>query len=383
MSKKSVIPGRYETSLNGYKAFVPDSLPPRIILPASVSRRVEDATHLLGQVEMTGTLLRSVELLRYSSLQREALASNTIEGTIASPQELVRFQVSQQAERQAAREVANYAVALDWGCQEIPEFPLTSRVVLGLHERLMEGVRGQSNAGRFKVYQNGIGSRPDDRLEDAVFVPAPPERTPELIAGLERYWNGQTAETKVVQCALAHYQFETIHPFADGNGRVGRLLIILHLIHLGLLSAPLIYPSAYFERNRQHYYRHLQNVRDQGAWIEWIEFFVQGMVEQCRETIAFVQTIQALKDHIHVEVSNVSRRASIQGVLNAFFQYPVLSVPQITQRANMAFNSVQNALETLQQQHIVYEITGMKSKRVYGCRPILNAIFGETGDAMG
>jgi len=383
LAKQNVIPGQHEISLSGYKAFIPNPLPPALSLPVFVSRRVEEATHLLGQVEMTGTLLRSVELLRYSSLQREALASNTIEGTIASPQELVRFQVSQQAERQAAREVANYAVALDWGCQQIPEFPLTSRVVLGLHQRLMAEVRGQSNAGRFKVYQNGIGSRPDDRIEDAVFVPASPERTPELTAALEHYWNGQAGENKVVQCALAHYQFETIHPFADGNGRVGRLMIILHMIRLGLLSAPLIYPSAYFERNRQHYYRHLQNVRDQGAWIEWIDFFVQGIVEQCRETIAFVQTIQTLKDHIHVEVANVSRRASVKAVLDTFFEYPVLSVPQISQRANMAFNSVQNALEILQHQKIVYEITGMKSKRVYGCRPILNAIFGESGDAMG
>lgn len=127
MTTKATGLGRYETSLSGYKTFVPNPLPPSIVLPAATARRVEQATHLLGQVEMTRTLQRSVELLRYSSLQREALASSTIEGTIAAPQELVRFQVSQHAERQAAREVANYAAALDWGCEQILEFPITTR----------------------------------------------------------------------------------------------------------------------------------------------------------------------------------------------------------------------------------------------------------------
>ncbi len=144
------------------------------------------------------------------------------------------------------------------------------QVILGLHERLLLGVRGASNAGRFKQQQNWIGPYPKAPIEEAIFVPCAPEDTLNLVGMLERYLNLENEEPKLVQCALTHYQFETIHPFGDGNGRVGRLLIVLQLIQLGLLSAPLIYPSVYFERNRDEYYRLLQNVRVQGTWNEWI-----------------------------------------------------------------------------------------------------------------
>ncbi len=265
--------GFYKRTLQGIDAFVPNSLPPNLTMTKKLTHRVEEATYLLGQVEMCRTLLPNANLLIYSPLQNEALASSTIEGTIASPQELVLFQVSQRYERQAAKEVANYATALEWGCSELPERPITTRLILGLHQRLLCDVRGASAVGRFKAYQNAIGSHQDDPIEKAVFVPSPPESVNGLMSDLERYFNLENAEQKVIQCALAHYQFETIHPFADGNGRVGRLLIILHMIQLGLLSAPLIYPSVYFERNRQSHYQCLQGVRDRNDWESWIRLF--------------------------------------------------------------------------------------------------------------
>ena len=325
---------------------------------------------------MCRTLLPNADLLIYSSLRREALASSTIEGTIASSDELIRFQVLEYSEREAVREVANYAAALNWGSQELATLPISSRLILGLHERLLHGVRGASNAGRWKEQQHYIGSHPTESIDHAVFVPPPPEDVIDLISNLEHYINGDNREPLIVQCAVAHYQFETIHPFGDGNGRVGRLLIMLQMIQLGLLSAPLIYPSVYFERYRSAYYQHLQDVRQHGMWNEWIAFFVQGIKQQCQETIAFTRAILQLRDDLRRRVSNARRRASMAAVLDAFFHNPVQSISQICDQANMAYNSVQPAMLDLQEMNIVYEITGKQKGRVYACRPVLDAIFG-------
>lgn len=367
--------GSYERSLQGDECFVPDPLPPEISIPIQVQREIEDATHLLGQVEMCRTLLPNADLLTYGSLRREAIASSTIEGTVASANELLIFEASQYSEREAVREVNNYITALEWGFQQLGTLPLVSRLILGLHERLLSGVRGQSNIGRFKVEQNWIGPYPGASKEEAIFMPCAPEDTLNLIGMLERYLNLENQEPKLVQCALAHYQFETIHPFGDGNGRVGRLLIILHLIQLGLLPAPLIYPSVFFEQNRDEYYRLLQSVRENGDWIAWIDFFVRGIKHQCRETINFTQRILALRDELRLSVGNVTRRASILEVLDAFFYDPLRSISEIEAQVGVAYHTVRSAIQDLEERGVVYEITGRKRGKVYACEPILEAIF--------
>ena len=370
------MPGAYERSLWGYETFIPDPLPPSLSLSRDVEREIENAIHLLGQVEMCRTLVPNADLLTYSSLRREALASSTIEGTIASPDELVRFEASQYSDREAVREVANYTNALEWGVQQLERLPIVSRLILGLHERLLEGVRGASNAGRFKEQQNWIGPYQNAPIEEATFVPCAPEDTLNLMGMLERYVNLESPEPKLAQCALVHYQFETIHPFGDGNGRVGRLLIVLQLIQLELLSAPLIYPSVYFERNRDEYYALLQKVREQGTWDEWIGFFVQGVQQQCHETISFTQQILRLRDELPQMIGNVRRRASLSAVLDAFFYDPTLSVQEIQERANISsYHTVRGALKELEDRGMVYEITGRKRGKVYACMPVLDAIF--------
>lgn len=371
------VPGSYKQSLQGYRTFAPDPLPPRLALTPAVQREIEEATHLLGRVEMCRTLLPNVDLLIYSSLRREALASSTIEGTIATADELVRYQVSHSSEREAVREVANYTFALEWGCLQLPTRPLALGLILGLHERLLHGVRGASSVGRLKDTQNRIGRRHDEPIEQAIFMPPAPEDTLEHITALERYINNPAnREARVAQCALAHYQFETIHPFNDGNGRVGRLLIILHMMQLGLLSAPMIYPSVYFERTRDEYYKRLQDVRERGSWNAWIGFFARGIQQQCHETIAFTQLILRLRQHLQVEIANVRRRATLGAVLDAFFNTPVLSTTEIAAQAHISYNAAQAALLEMQQQGIVREMSGKQKRRVYGCTPVLDAIFG-------
>lgn len=239
------------------------------------------------------------------------------------------------------REVANYRQALEWGDQEIKTNALSTNLVLGLHARLMSGVRGTSSAGRFKEYQNAIVAHGKQSIDEAVFVPPSPQNVFGLMNDLQHYLNNiHNRQPRVVQCALAHYQFETIHPFVDGNGRVGRLLIVLHMIKLGLLSAPLIYPSVYFEKTRDQYYSLLQGVRDHGDWNAWIEYFVRGVEEQCKSTIEFTQTILDLQKRLQQEVSNVRRRHSVVPVLGAFFQWPVMSAKRISQQANVSLGAV-------------------------------------------
>lgn len=374
-----MIPGTRKRSLQGYDTFMAAPLPPVLALPVALERQIEEATHRLGQVEMCRTLLPNADLLIYSSLRREALASSTIEGTIASPQELIQFQVSDYSERAAVREVANYSSALEWGVQQLHSYPISSRIILGLHERLLQRVRGEGGAGRYKDRQNYIGASPLAPIDAAVFVPAAPDDTPQLISQLEHYINNpENREPRVVQCALAHYQFETIHPFHDGNGRVGRLLIILHMIQLGLLTAPLIYPSVYFERRRDAYYAHLQAVRDEGAWNDWIAFFTQGIIEQCFETVTLTQMILELRSRLREQVGSVRRRASISAVLDAFFHEPVQSIRQLSDQARLPPNTVAPAIEELIALGWVYEVTGRQKGRVYACRPVLDVIFGST-----
>lgn len=372
----SQLAGQYITSIQGNQVFIPEPLPPKLRFTPDLLRLIEETTHRMGQVEMCRMLLPNASLLIYGSLRREAIASSTIEGTIASPDELVRFQVAQHTERQAVREVANYQSALEWGYDQIQDQPLASRLVLGLHERLLLDARGGGAAGAYKTRQNWIGVDRLQPIDKAQFVPPSPEETPQLMAQLERYLNLQNSEPKIVQCALGHYQFETIHPFHDGNGRVGRLLIILHMIKLGLLSAPLIYPSGYFERNRSEYIAHLQAVREHSAWIPWIEFFTRGIAEQCQDTILLTQNIIALQRHLEGQVGNVRRRASILAVIKVFFHEPVLSVPELATRTQMSVHTVQSALDDLMSRNIVMELSGKQRGRIYACRPILDVIFG-------
>ncbi len=368
-------PGTYGTSIRGHRCFVPHPLPRNLALPSELSREIESATYYLGQVEMCRIMLPNANLLTYGSLRKEAIASSTIEETIATADELILFEESRTSDREAVREVANYTTALEWGFQELDNLPIVSRLILGLHEKLMDGVRGASNAGRYKSQQNWIGLHRNAPIEEAIFVPCPPEDTERLIGDLERYINGQVRDSRLVQCALTHFQFETIHPFSDGNGRVGRLLIVLQMIQSGLLSAPLIYLSVFFERNRDQYYALLQSVRQDGDWEKWIEFFVRGVQQQCQETITLTQSILSLREELQQSIGNVGRRASIMAVLDAFFYDPALSIAEVQAHVNVAYNTARSALQELEDLGIVYEITGRQRDKVYACAPILKIIF--------
>ncbi|MEP0766457.1 MAG: Fic family protein [Fimbriimonadia bacterium] len=363
-----------------YNAFIPNPLPPRMRLSAATERAVEEATRLFGRVDSYRDfidILPVVGLLHFTSLRREALASSTIEGTITTPEALLRFETSGEDEGDhSVREVANYRAALQWGLEELDSRPLTVEFIRNLHARLMFRVRGASGAGEFKRNQNAIGSGPDDTIDEAVYIPPPPEATLDLMYALERYINSENDERRVVQVALVHYQFESIHPFSDGNGRVGRLLIVLQLIQTGLIRGPMIYPSVYFERNRQAYYHHLQSVREGGDWDAWVRFFAEGMIQQAKHSIELSRTVLALRDEIYKRVAGIRRRASVAAVLDAFFSDPIPRVADIMRISGIKSpHTVQVALQALQEQGLVVELSGKLRGRQYACKPLLDVAF--------
>jgi Fic family protein len=349
--------------------FEPLRLPPALWIPPHVQRAIEDATHELGQVEMCRTLLPNASLLIYSSLRLEALASSTIEGTVASPEELIRFEVEKRSQREQVREVGNYTLALEWGSSELGKSAITQELVFGLHSRLLNAVRGGEHAGHYKTVPNRVGPH---------LPPLPGGSTNKHMEQLLEYINGDNHESRVVQCALTHYQFETIHPFSDGNGRVGRLLILIQMIKLGLLSAPLIYPSVVFEARRREYTDRLQGVRDQQEWSEWILFFAVAISEACQSTINLTMTIIGVQHEIAEGIKEVRRRASMLAVLDVLYRDPVLNVADLSERASLSPNAVRNCLRGLQERGIVEELSGRKRGLVYGCVPILAAIFRAT-----
>jgi Fic family protein len=351
---------------------MPHDLPPVLALPRSTTSKLEEAMYLLGQVEMCGRLLPSPTLLTYGSLLNEAIASSTIEGTIASPEELIKYQLGLEPEREQVREVANYREALAEGVAHLRENPISLSVLKNLHARLLRGVRGSGIAGQFKKQQNHVGW--DAAEGRPVFTPPPPEHTLELMTNLEAYATVPQSEPKLVQVALTHYQFETIHPFGDGNGRVGRLLIVLQLLQLGLLSAPLVYPSVFFERNRSNYYDGLQNVREKGDWISWIDYFVDAIIHQSQETIGVAQLLLSLQEELRGSIANIQAHASVQRVLACFFRKPVLSVTEAMNLAGVARNTAKTALARLAEFGVLEEMTGPRNARIYLCSPIFGVL---------
>lgn len=375
-----MIPGRYVKSLAGHRCFIPDELPPTsLVLSKSVQRLVEDTTHALGKVDICRNLVPNPGLLNFASLNIEAMASSTIENTIASADELMLFQATQRADREEVREVANYGTALQLGVQILKERPLSVNLFLNVHEALLSGVRGHNHGGRIKTHQNYIAPKRTDPIEKATYVPPPPEATLELLGNLEKYINLDPAESKVVQVALAHYQFETIHPFADGNGRVGRLLIVLQLMQLGLISAPMIYPSVYFEETRSDYYALLQSTRQTADWNAWIAYFVLGLKTAAERTLQLVETVRRVQMDIHARPRDVRRKASVDHVIDVFLEFPIRSIQDLADGARISFGTAQRAAEELEQEGLLTAVKGKRNKRVYQCQPIIDAIFGRDG----
>src|SRR5467141_542404 len=287
--------GRWVKTLEGYRAFHPNSLPPSIEWTESLAVALANASTLIGKLAGEGRRLPNPHVLIRPFVRREAVFSSRIEGTQSTLGELLAAEAGAAVERspEDLREVGNYVVALEYGIERLKTLPLSLRLVRELHEKLMTGVRGQhATPGEFRRSQNWIG-RPGDTLAQAAYVPPPPDSLGDSLSAWEKFLHDRMLPP-LVHAALAHYQFEAIHPFLDGNGRVGRLLITLELCERDVLPAPLLYLSAFFEATRSDYYGGLRGVSERGDWFGWLQYFLNGVARQAEDALSRAERINAL-----------------------------------------------------------------------------------------
>jgi Fic family protein len=309
--------GRFVQQPRGYRAFEPASLPPQppIQFGRELLGALSQADQALGRLDGTAGMLPNPNLFVAMYVRQEAVLSSQIEGTQASLTDVLAFEaVNDGASEGDVEEVVNYVAAMNHGLERLKEFPLSLRLIREIHERLMRGVRGQERQpGEFRTSQNWIGPG-GSTLATATFVPPPPHVMQDALSRLERFLHDPDLP-RLVHAALAHAQFETIHPFLHGNGRVGRLLITFLLCHGGVLSRPLLYLSHYLKQHRQEYYDRLQAVRLEGRWEEWLLFFLKGVAEVAIEAQATAGKILALRERHRNQLAAEGRASGISCAL--------------------------------------------------------------------
>lgn len=379
---KRAITGQYVTTTEAgevVRAFVPDPLPPNppLALDHDISRRLDRAHIALGRLDGVSGILPDTHLFLYAYVRKEAVLSSQIEGTQSSLSDLLLFELDEApgVPLDDVVEVSNYVAALEHALDRIREgFPLSNRLIREVHGILLSRGRGQSRApGEFRRSQNWIGGT---RPGDAHFVPPPHQQVEESMAQLERFLHDQPSRTPtLLKAALAHVQFETIHPFLDGNGRVGRLLIPMLLYVEGVLREPLLYLSLYFKQNRSRYYAMLDRVRIDGEWEEWVLFFATGVEEVANAAVATAQRLREISQVDRAKVQGAGRIAgSALQVHQALLSRPVNTIGRLAADTHLSVPAVTDSLKALMELGLVREITGRKRGRVFSYAPYLEVL---------
>jgi Fic family protein len=363
--------GQYVTASTAgeqFKAFVPDPLPPLAALELSerLYELMEKANWALGRLDGMAALLPDTSLFLYIYVRKEALLSSQIEGTQSSFSDLLLYESAEVpgVPLDDVLEVSNYVAALDHGLRRLREgFPLSLRLIREIHEVLMAKGRGSTKSpGEFRRSQNWIGG---NRPGNARFVPPPPEYLMQCMGDLEKYLHAGHTPV-LVKAALAHVQFETIHPFLDGNGRLGRLLITLLLCDQGALTQPLLYLSLYFKANRNRYYDLLQSVRLEGGWESWLEFFLEGVLETSEQAVATARQIQQLFEQDRQRIAQLGRVSGSVLRLHQHLQNrPLLTIQKAADDTGLTRPTVATALRLLSNLGIVRELTGKERHRLF------------------
>ena len=362
-----------------YWAYEPDPLPPSLTWTSELVADLSAADQALGRLAGLGATLPNPHILIAPFMHREAVLSSQIEGTQASLSDLYAYEALQRSlsdQPSDVREVHNYVRALEYGLERLSSLPLSLRLIRELHEHLMAGVRGEHQTpGEFRRSQNWIGP-PGCTLNDATFVPPPLAEMKRALDAFEKFLHAESPLPSLVRLGLIHYQFETIHPFLDGNGRVGRLLITLLLYAWGLLPQPLLYLSAYFEAHRREYYDHLLGVSQYGAWEVWLRFFLWGVAEQSLDAVSRAAQLQMLRARYHQRFQTMRAAARLLQVVDLLFIRPILGIPQVADALGVSHQSASRYVETLEAEGVLREITGQARNRLYRADEVLQAIEG-------
>lgn len=362
--------GTYVRQLEGYRAFIPAPLPPhpRLEPDSAVYRLLSDADRALGRLDGAASVLPNPDFFVSMYVRQEAVLSSQIEGTQSTLKDLLLFESQHTTPaRSDVDEVVHYVDAMRHGLVRLEDFPLSLRLIREVHARLIATGRGsEKQPGEFRRSQNWIGTQ-GCNLSNAAFVPPPPHELMRCLGEFETFMHEKNMPP-LIQVALLHAQFETIHPFLDGNGRMGRLLITLFLCERGILHRPLLYLSVYLKRYRQRYYDHLMAIRDDGDWEGWVSFFLQGVIEVSEHANETAQSILHLREELRARVvSGVGQR-----LIDLLFETPVLNISQAAGALSVAYNTAAHAVDELLATGDLVEITGQKRNRVYRFEPYLS-----------
>lgn len=366
--------GRVVTVPEGYAAFVPAPLPPKLTYDPELVLALSQADAALSELSGLGRQLPNPHLLIAPYLRIEAVLSSRIEGTRASLSDLLLEEMgatppdSQQGD---VREVRNYVLSLEYGLERLKELPLSLRLVRELDERLMKGARGdQATPGEFRRSQNWIGPR-GSTPATAPYVPPPPDEMNTALHHWELFLHRRGEMPDLIQCALMHEQFEAIHPFLDGNGRVGRLLITLFLVERGRLSQPLLYLSEFIEARRSEYYDRLQRVRTHGEWPGWLHYFLNGVAWTARRALRQATQLTDLREELRRKLRNKMRALAL---VDELFMNPYMSVTRAERILDVTNPTARRAVRQLEEEGLLEEVTGRTWGRVYVSRSIMQAI---------
>ncbi|HJX18168.1 MAG TPA: Fic family protein [Acidiferrobacterales bacterium] len=366
--------GRVVRTPEGYHAFIPAPLPPDIHYDTELVLALSRADTALSELSGLGRLLPNPHLLIAPYVRREAVLSSRIEGTRASLSDILLNEMETDlppGDEADLREVRNYVAALEYGVRRLKRLPLSLRLVRELHARLMTGVRGNiATPGEFRRSQNWIGP-PGSTPATAPYVPPPPRPMQEALNGWEKFLHQRDQHPDLVHCALMHEHFEAIHPFLDGNGRIGRLLITLFLIERERLSQPLLYLSAYIEAHRQDYYDLLQRVRTHGDWSGWLLFFMTGVAETARDATQRANELMTLREKYRARLLD---RPKAVALLDELFQNPYITVARAAEMLKVSNPTARQIVALLQKAGMLKEISGRKWGQLYLAAPIMKVI---------
>jgi Fic family protein len=366
-------PGRLVAIPTGTQAFVPTALPEAVPMDDRTIKSLAEASRAIGLLQGLVQSLPSPQILVRPFVRREAELSSRIEGTYANQEELVLFELDRQTaeDKPDVREVWNYVSAFEYGLKRLKDLPVCLRLIRELHEKLMHGVRGSDRRpGEFRKIQNYIG-RQGEPITKARYVPPPPEELGACLDAFERSLHTETKQPFLIRLALVHYQFEAIHPFEDGNGRIGRLLLPLLLIERGILSHPLLQLSAYFEQHRKEYYDHLLRISQTGEWQPWIHYFLTAVREESEEAVRRTQAILDLRNQYRDKMEAVGASAQALRVLDDLFITPAITINGVAKRLRASYPTAELLVRKLVKAGILSSDKTRRRNRVFHATEIL------------
>lgn len=378
--------GRYIRQPTGYRAFIPAPLPPKppLNLLGDIAALLSAADRALGRLDGSVLTLPNPDLFVFMYVRKEAVLSSQIEGTQSSLQDLLAAEAElfDLGLPRDVAEVLNYVRAMNHGLSRLAELPVSVRLIREIHSELLKDVRGgRLQPGELRTSQNWIGPA-GCTLATATFVPPPHHEVPQALSDLERYLHENDSLPPLIKIALAHVQFETIHPFLDGNGRVGRLLITFLLTECGVLHKPVLYLSHYFKQHRQAYYEHLQGVRDRGDWETWLIFFLRGVIAVAGEAASTARNILQLREQHRLTITEYLSRSAGNGhrVLESLFDRPIVSVADVQRQTNTSFAAANTLVARLVEHGILHEMTGYARNRRFRYADYI-ALFNDSSHA--